>query len=79
MPVLGRVLLGSGKDEGHGHGHAAPAPAIKKKKSVDSELSDLSKGSNEIEDVPSFHDMLIHPNFEQDQSIAQGKPKKKGA
>lgn len=75
MPVLAKVLLPSGQEESHGHGHAKPKS---KGKGASKEMKNLDKsGSQEVEDVPSFHEMLIHPNFEDNEaSMAAGRPKK---
>lgn len=73
MPILGKVLLDSGKDDAHGHGHGQEDKNNK-------EMKEMNKShSHEVEDQPSYHDMLIHPNFDDnDQSVAIGAPKKKG-
>lgn len=77
MPILGKVLLPSGenKENDHGHGHK------KKEKKKDEEGNELKNmngsGSYENEDSVSVHEVLIHPNYEdQDQSIAVNKKKK---
>lgn len=71
MPILSKFLLGSDKDDGHGHGHVE-----KKKDAEGHELKDMS-GSQD--DAPSFHDMLIHPNFDQNESVAAPTKKKQNA
>ena len=67
MPILGRVLLKKeGDEEDHGHG---------KKLENGVEMNQMSHSNSE---EISFHEMLIHPNFEEaEASIIQGKSKKK--
>lgn len=71
MPILGKVLLKKDKEDDHSHGHIKQV-----KKGDDKEMKSID-GSHEVDDPPSFHDMLIHPNFEDnEQSIALNKEKK---
>lgn len=82
MPILGKVLLGQGDDNGHGHGHAEVKGKAKDKKEgkEGKELDNLDhSGSNEIEDPPSFHEMLIHPNFEDGEASVMIEKKKKNS
>jgi NhaP-type Na+/H+ or K+/H+ antiporter len=74
MPILGKVLLGTDTEVSHAH------VAVKEKKEGQ-ELADFEKsGSNEIDDPPSFHEMLIHPNFEDAEvSVTHGKKNKKNS
>jgi NhaP-type Na+/H+ or K+/H+ antiporter len=71
MPILGKVLLGTSSGDAHNHGQ------IKEDKQ-EQELANFGNSvSNEIDDPPSFHEMLIHPNFEEgDASVNQEKKKK---
>ena len=72
MPILGKVLLGPSKEElalGHDHedGHH---------NNDEKELKDLS-GSHEVDDEPSHHELLIHPNFDEAEVSVVSPNKKK--
>lgn len=62
LPVLSKVLLNSGTDDKHGHGKPVEKT---KKKEAGKELQEIS-GSGFASEPPSFHDMLIHPNFDEE-------------
>lgn len=71
MPILSKYLLGGDNEDAHAHGHGHAV-----KNDNDKEMKNLD-GSHEVDDPPSFHDMLIHPNFEDnEQSMALNQPKK---
>lgn len=73
MPILTKVLLGGGKDEGHGHGHHK----VKGEDKEGQELDNVSGGSNAIDDPVSFHEQLVHPNLE--ESVVDPNAKKKSS
>jgi NhaP-type Na+/H+ or K+/H+ antiporter len=73
MPLLSKFLLGGDDDEAHGHGHGHGH--AKKEEKDGEELEDLSGSAGKSE--PSVHELLIHPNFENEESMVANKPKKK--
>lgn len=64
MPILSVVLLGKDEEKPHGHGGHAP------------QADDKDEEGHELKDS-SFHDMLIHPNFEDEGSVNIGRPSEK--
>lgn len=75
MPILSVVLLG-GDETPQDHSESSP---VKDKENQEMKEINHSRSSSYSNDPPSHYDIMIHPNFEEEnsQNAGQGKKKKK--
>jgi len=75
LPCLSKILLKKEDGDQSAHGHSPPKP-VKKKSDKGKLDADKSNSEEENNDQPSYHDLLIHPNFE-DNDVSMAQPRKK--